>query len=199
MSDWDTYFARMVKVVATKSKDRSTKVGCVIVGPNHEIRTTGYNGMVRGANDDLPERHERPEKYFHFEHSERNAVYNAARCGVPLEGCTAYVSWCPCIDCARALVQCGIVKVRAIDDGVPRPHWEESLQRSRELFAECGVDFAFIPDPDGPKVMTLELKPDADVGELKRRLARPAEVQSLSEAVRIARGGDPPVQRKGFA
>lgn len=142
MSSWDAYFAQMVKVVASKSKDRSTQVGCVIVGPNHEIRSTGYNGMSRGCDDDRPERHERPEKYWHMEHSERNACYNAARVGIPLEGCTAYVSWHPCMDCARALVQCGVTEVvygKLPEDDPRLNRWDESLQRASALFAEVGV------------------------------------------------------------
>lgn len=53
------------------------KTGAIVVGPDREIRATGYNGLVRGVNDDIPERMERPTKYDFFEHAERNAVYNA--------------------------------------------------------------------------------------------------------------------------
>ncbi len=50
--------------VATWSKDRSRKVGCVIVGPDNEIRSLGYNGFPRGITDDIEKRHQRPTKYF---------------------------------------------------------------------------------------------------------------------------------------
>jgi dCMP deaminase len=43
---WDEYFCRMLKLVAFKSKDPSTKVGAIIVGPDKEIRSTGYNGLL---------------------------------------------------------------------------------------------------------------------------------------------------------
>ena len=46
-----------------------------------------------------------------MEHAERNAIYNAARCGTPLEGCTLYVEIMPCMDCGRAIVQAGIREV----------------------------------------------------------------------------------------
>ena len=110
--EWDRYFIEMATLVSKKSKDRSTKVGCVIVGPNHEVRTTGYNGFCRGINDDADDRHDRPEKYFWVEHAERNAIYNAARNGIPLEGCTAYVSnLLPCADCTRGMIQSGIKRI----------------------------------------------------------------------------------------
>ena len=61
--DWDEYFFGISDAIRAKSKDESTKVGCVIVGPNHEIRSTGYNSFPRGVIDSLPERQERPLKY----------------------------------------------------------------------------------------------------------------------------------------
>ncbi len=108
---WDTYYLDICKVVGTRSKDPHTQLGCIIVGPNHEIRSTGYNSFPRGIRDDVPERHVRPAKYLWIEHAERNAICNAARAGTATEGCTIYVEIMPCMDCARAIVQAGIVEV----------------------------------------------------------------------------------------
>lgn len=66
------------------------------------------------TNEVDPERwHKRPEKYQWVEHAERNAIYNAAREGITLKGSTAYLNWepVPCSDCARALIQAGIVEI----------------------------------------------------------------------------------------
>jgi len=142
--NWDDYFIGMAQYVATKSKDRSTKVGCVIVGPNHEIRTTGYNGFCRGVNDDVDERHWRPEKYYWTEHAERNAIYNAARNGIPLENCTAYITMIPCADCTRGLIQSGIKRIVCNDtNNAVNPIWNESFSRSCEMVNEVGVE-AFV-------------------------------------------------------
>ena len=84
---WHYRFMELAKLVATWSKDTSTKTGAVIVGPDKEIRATGYNGFVRGVDDDVFERFERPTKYDFFEHAERNAVYNACLCGTCVKGC----------------------------------------------------------------------------------------------------------------
>lgn len=110
---WDRFFIEMAMHVATKSKDPSTKVGCVIVGPDNEVRSIGFNGFPRGV-DELPtERWERPGKYKWVEHAERNAVYNAARSGARLDGCRAYLNWepIPCADCSRSFIQSGVIEV----------------------------------------------------------------------------------------
>lgn len=144
--NWHKYFQEMVCLISTKSKDRSTKVGCVIVGPDNEIRSTGYNGFPRGVNDDIDERHERPAKYMWTEHAERNAIYNAARVGVSLLGCTLYQDWWPCADCARAIVQSGIDKMvlYAESEKKGNKQWEErfgeSIKVSKEILKEGGVD-----------------------------------------------------------
>jgi dCMP deaminase len=48
---WDNYFIEMAELIASKSKDPSTQVGCVIVGPDNEIRSTGFNGFPRGVRE----------------------------------------------------------------------------------------------------------------------------------------------------
>ncbi len=107
---WDRRFIALAEHISAWSKDPSTKVGCVVVGPDREIVTTGYNGFPRGVIDD-PKRMERPAKYLWTSHAEENAVAHAARIGVSLKGCTAYVTHCPCSRCARGLIQAGVKRV----------------------------------------------------------------------------------------
>ena len=71
---WDQYYLDICKVVAARSKDPNTQIGCVVVGPNHDIRSTGYNSFPRGIRDDVPQRLVRPTKYLWIEHAERNTV-----------------------------------------------------------------------------------------------------------------------------
>ena len=108
---WDDYFMTMVYLVAMKSKDEKTHVGAVVVGPDNEIRSTGYNSFPRNANDDVPERQERPEKYKWFAHGEVNSVANAALTGVSLNGCRMYTNGIPCNNCALLIINSGISKV----------------------------------------------------------------------------------------
>jgi len=138
--NWDEYFINTAYVVARKSKDRSTQVGAVIVGPNQEIRSTGYNGPCRGEDDDDPAIHERPLKYSLFEHAERNAVYNSAFCGVSTAGCTMYCIWGPpCEDCARAVAQSGIERLVYHLEFPGSLGWSESIQIGADLLTRVGV------------------------------------------------------------
>lgn len=142
---WNKRFMEVAFLVATWSKDTSTKTGAVIVGPDKEIRATGYNGPVRGVNDDLPERYERPVKYDFFEHAERNALYNACLTGVSVKGCTMFATHTPCVDCARAIIQSGIKTVitnkLVIDANTPQNTWRDKLSHSAEMFKEAGVEY----------------------------------------------------------
>ena len=136
MSDWDYRFMELARHVGKWSKDRSRQVGCVIVGPNNEIRSTGFNGFPRGVDDTIDARHERPVKYLWTEHAERNAIYNATRAGTSLENCRMYLPWFPCMDCARALVQVGIVELIAIKPDETDLQWGTDFLAARELFDE---------------------------------------------------------------
>lgn len=142
--DWNEYFMRMLPLISSRSKDPNTKVGCVIAGPDNNIRSTGYNSFPRGIRDDVPERLERPEKYTWIEHGDRNAIYAAARVGTPLQGCKMYLTGLPCMDCARAIIQVGIVEV--IYDGANQELWATTaprygpdFERVRVLMEEAGV------------------------------------------------------------
>lgn len=151
---WDEYFMRLAQGIALRSKDRSTQVGCVIVGPDNEIRSTGYNSFPRGMDDHHPERHERPEKYKWTEHAERNAIYNAARVGTPLKGCRVYCGLFPCMDCARAIVSVGCTEVIAVKldpESDLAKRWEEEFVRVGPLFEETGVTLRWIDAPDDQK------------------------------------------------
>lgn len=79
---WHYRFMELAKLVATWSKDTSTKTGAVIVGPDKEIRATGYNGFVRGVDDDVFERFERPTKY-DFLNMRKETPYIMPACAEP--------------------------------------------------------------------------------------------------------------------
>ncbi len=145
---WHKRFMEVAELVKTWSKDPSTKVGAVVVGPDREIRSTGYNGLVRGVDDNKPERLERPTKYDFFEHAERNVVYNACLIGASLKGCVIYVTAMPCPDCARAIIQSGIkmVVTRRLepDPNAPVGGWRDKLVYSEEMFREAGVECLYL-------------------------------------------------------
>lgn len=151
---WDKRFLNLAFTISDWSKDRSTKTGAVVVGDKKEIRSMGYNGLPRGVNDDIEERHERPLKYSYFEHAERNAIYNACFTGTMLDGCTMYVTTPPCCDCARAIIQAGIKRVVSTsnmggekgkaDAASCKSNWRHSCEDSIKMFKEAGVTLDII-------------------------------------------------------
>jgi len=144
MADWDRRFMELAGFVAGWSKDRSRQVGCVIVAPDNSLRSIGFNGFPRGLNDDHDERHERPAKYFWTEHAERNAIYAAARNGIALAGCRMYLPWFPCVDCARAIVQAGLVELVSLEPDFADTQWGEGFRVSVDLLEEAGLAVRFI-------------------------------------------------------
>lgn len=138
-------YLEIVDEISNLSKDPSTKVGALILGPAFEVRSIGYNGAPRGCSADEDNRNQRPEKLFWFSHAELNAVTNAARVGVPLDGCALLVTHPPCMDCARAIVQAGIVCVVARNPGADfLERWVEHARRTQALFEECQVDYLMV-------------------------------------------------------
>jgi dCMP deaminase len=140
--NWTDYFLNIAEQVKLKSKDESTQIGAVVVGLDNEVLSTGYNSFPRGLDDTKQERQERPEKYFWFEHAERNAIYNAARIGVSLKNSKIYLtSGIPCMDCARGIVNSGIKTVycKEVCTTKNKEKWEESQKKSLQLLLECGV------------------------------------------------------------
>jgi len=147
--NWADYFLGIAEQVKLKSKDQRTKIGAVIVGKDHEIVSTGYNSFPRGIDDDVEERQVRPEKYYWFEHAERNAIYNAARIGVSLRDTTMYLTCgIPCADCARGIISSGekMIYCKTEDTKRNREHWDEHAKRSLQMFKESGVEVVFYED-----------------------------------------------------
>ncbi|MBQ3453164.1 hypothetical protein IJG28_03170 [Candidatus Saccharibacteria bacterium] len=103
--DWDIYFMNIAETVAKKSKDPSSKMGCVIVDQNKRVVSLGYNGMVQGADESKMTLKERPMKYYFAIHSEMNALIFAHQ---DLTGCTIYNRVATCDNCLKYCLQAGI-------------------------------------------------------------------------------------------
>lgn len=134
------------QAAASHSKDPSTKVGAVVLGPGHEVRSSGWNGAPRRSTADEDERwQDREQKLKWVVHAEANAIANAARSGAALNTCAMVVTHAPCLGCAKLIVQAGIILVMA-----PQPEpafaerWAEDMAMTRRLFAECGVQMVLV-------------------------------------------------------
>ena len=138
---WNVRFLNLALEVASWSKDQSTQVGAVIVTPDKNPVSFGYNGMPPGIDDAIPERHERPAKYYWMEHAERNAIYQADR--HLLKDSIIYITHHPCADCCRAIIKSKIAKVVIIDENglgsetVKRN--QENYDIARQMLNESGI------------------------------------------------------------
>ena len=140
MSDkWDLRFLELARHISDWSKDPSTKVGCVVVGPDPEIRATGFYGFPRGIEDDDNRLQNREKKYPMICHAEENAIMHAARIGISLKGNTAYVTWPPCSRCTRSLIQAGINEVVYPSEVEIPERWEEDFSIAMEMMEEAGI------------------------------------------------------------
>lgn len=139
MNNWDKKFIGLVRHIAQWSKDKSTQTAAVIVDNDHRILSTGYNGFPVGVNDSIEERYERPAKYLWTEHAERNAIYSAAKNGIPLNGSTMYMDWFPCADCARAIIQAGIRVLICKEPDWDNGTWGESWKVAFQMLYESKV------------------------------------------------------------
>jgi len=138
-SKWDLRFIDLAIHISEWSKDPSTKVGCVIVGEDREIRSTGFNGFPRGINDTSERLEDRNQKYPMICHAEENAIMHAARIGVSLKGTTAYVTWPPCSRCSRSLIQAGVSEVIYPSNVQIPDRWQSDFKIASEMMNEAGI------------------------------------------------------------
>jgi len=131
----DKYFMNCALYEANKSIHPRTKVGCVVVGFDNEIITSGYNKIPDG----LELNHERihgEDNCYWFEHAERVAIYDAKK---SLKNCTMYITLHPCIHCARAIIACGIKEIVVKEDGMYNERWQNHFEIAKQMFEESGI------------------------------------------------------------
>jgi len=108
---WDEYFMATALLISSRSACGRLHVGCLLVSagehPNR-IVAAGYNGFLPGTphTSRLRDGHEQATV-----HAEQNAITDAARRGISVEGATAYLTHFPCIHCAKILASAGIRKI----------------------------------------------------------------------------------------
>ena len=110
-ASWDEYFMSIAQVVATRSTCPRKYVGAVIVR-NRTILSTGYNGSIRGMPHCSDVGHMMEDGHCVATiHAETNAIIQAARNGVMIDGATNYVTASPCWNCFKQLANAGIVRI----------------------------------------------------------------------------------------
>jgi len=108
---WDEYFMNIARTVATRATCNRKLVGAVLVR-DRIILATGYNGSIRGLPHCDEEGHLMEEGHcIRTVHAEANAIVQAARSGVGIEGSDAYVTASPCWGCFRLLANVGVKRI----------------------------------------------------------------------------------------
>jgi dCMP deaminase len=110
-ASWDDYFMAIAKVVSSRSTCHRKFVGAVLVR-NRTILSTGYNGSIRGMPHCSDVGHMMEEGHCVATiHAEANAIIQAARNGVMIEGATNYVTASPCWNCFKQLANAGVTRI----------------------------------------------------------------------------------------
>ncbi len=149
---WDRHFLGLAEYHSRISKDPSSRVGCVIVGPDGELLSAGLNGFPRGIEDTHDRLHDRDMKLKLVVHAEMNALLAGVRAGVKLKGCTLYLVatdvktgaiWGgpPCTRCTVELIQCGISEVVSYPMHLSPERWLKDQELSKVLLIEAGVKY----------------------------------------------------------
>jgi len=109
---WDECFMQMAHVISNRSKDPSTQAGAVIATQDNVVIGLGYNGMLRGIDNDKFPWDRKGDflntKYAYVCHAEENAIYNANN---STKNCKIYCTLFPCNECAKTIIQNGITEV----------------------------------------------------------------------------------------
>lgn len=134
MSDWDLRFIELSKLIASWSKDPTSKVGAVITLGN-KITSVGYNGFPKGIEDNH-RLDDRLLKNKMVVHAEINAAIHAEK--IDLTGHTLYTyPYPPCHMCAPLLITYKISRIVS-PNNIPEK-WNESMNLALSLFQEAGI------------------------------------------------------------
>lgn len=133
---WQSRFFAMADLVASWSKDPSTKVGAVIVSPDRRQIAVGYNGFPAGMADD-DRLNNREAKYPRTIHAEHNALLNAQ---FDVAGCHLFVTFPPCLSCASVIIQMRIGRVYCPSSDDER--WGGEQKQAMGELRAAGVDLA---------------------------------------------------------
>lgn len=138
--NWDDYFMKLAMLASERATCPRMHCGCILVRDNH-VLSTGYNGSLPGT----PHCYEDgclvvDNHCVRTNHAEINAICQAARHGMALEGATAYVTNLPCTSCAKALIAVGVVRVVIFSS------YHDSL--AEHFFQESKVELCRLPMPE---------------------------------------------------
>jgi len=138
---WDRRFLEAASCVSNWSPDPSSKIGALATSPENLPLSWGWNAFPRKIISMVESQVPREVKYKYVIHAEANVIYNATRGNVSLKDSTFYVYGIPpCIECAKAIIQVGAIRVITLSRRETAQAWLDSYQESVALFREVGID-----------------------------------------------------------
>lgn len=139
--EWNDYFFKIAEVVASKSKDPSTKVGAVLVNKDKQIIACGYNGFPADYPDAEVECCTKEYKYARTIHAEMNAILCAAKNGITTKDSIIYVTPLQiCDQCAKNLIQAGVKEIHCRVSKTAGTNWDNSFMIARDICKKCNVE-----------------------------------------------------------
>lgn len=145
---WDEYFMEIVRMVGSRGTCDRGRSGCVIT-KDKRIISTGYVGSPIGLahcdeighemNTVVHEDNHETRHCIRTAHAEQNAIVQAARFGVALDGATLYCKMTPCYACAKMIINAGIKRVVCEQD-------YHAGGRSKEVFQEACIQYDLLSD-----------------------------------------------------
>jgi dCMP deaminase len=145
---WDEYFLRIVEMVGSRGSCDRGRAGCVITR-DRRIVSTGYVGSPVGLPHCDEVGHEmhtvthadgtQTSHCIRTTHAEQNAICEAARMGIALDGGTLYCKMTPCYTCAKMIINAGIKRVVCAQD-------YQASARSKEIFKEAKIEFTLVSE-----------------------------------------------------
>ena len=112
-AQFDIRYIQMARVWATNSYCKRRQVGALIV-KDRMIISDGYNGTPSGFENECEDENNRSKPY--VLHAEANAITKVAKSNNSSEGATLYITASPCMDCAKLIIQAGIIRVVYADE-----------------------------------------------------------------------------------
>jgi dCMP deaminase len=110
-ASWDEYFMNIARMVATRATCDRKHVGAVLVR-DRTLLSTGYNGSIRGLGHCSEEGHMMEDGHcVRTVHAEANAIIQAAKNGVGIDGSTIYTTASPCWPCFKLVANSGVKRI----------------------------------------------------------------------------------------
>jgi dCMP deaminase len=134
------YLRHAYQYAMSCSKDPSTQLGAILVKPNIGIIAWGVNGIPEKIKD-TEDKWQYPKKNIYVEHAERNVIYKCVSRGINTSGLVMYCPWYSCVDCARAIIEAGIVGIVGHKEMFEHTNnrWKETVDKGISLLKEAGV------------------------------------------------------------